>query len=205
MKMDDQRCTIYLLRHGQTDHNRDGRLMGHLGVALAAHGRAQARRAAGFLAGQGIAAVYTSDLARAQATAEIVGGHLGLAVQPHPGLREIDVGLLAGLTRDEIGEGYPEYVRAAERDPLNTRMPEGESFAELTERAWAALAEIAAENAGRRVLAVTHGGVMRAAFAQALAVPWPAARAFGVENCGVIKLNWSSSGPSLLVPGPLPA
>ena len=93
--------TLLLVRHGETDWNAEGRLQGHTDTPLNDYGRRQARTLADELAGEPIDAVYSSDLARARETAEIVGGRLGLTVVVDPGLREKNWGSWEGLTPAE--------------------------------------------------------------------------------------------------------
>jgi broad specificity phosphatase PhoE len=84
--------TLLLVRHGETDWNAEGRLQGHTDTPLNELGRRQALTLADELAGDGIEAVYSSDLARARETAEIVAERLRLAVVLDPDLREKDWG-----------------------------------------------------------------------------------------------------------------
>ncbi len=69
--------TLLLVRHGETDWNAEGRLQGHTDRPLSDYGRRQARRLGEELEGEGLEAIYSSDLARAHETAEIVGERLG--------------------------------------------------------------------------------------------------------------------------------
>src|SRR5436309_5200504 len=102
---------LLLVRHGETDWNRDRRFQGHADPPLNDAGREQARVLADELAGDRIELIYTSDLQRARETAEIVAGQLGLDVIPLRELREIDVGEWEGFTWPEIVERFPEGAR----------------------------------------------------------------------------------------------
>jgi broad specificity phosphatase PhoE len=93
--------TLLLVRHGETDWNAEGRLQGHTDRPLSDLGRRQARQLAGELASEELDAIYSSDLARARETAEIVGERLGLPVVLDPDLREKDWGTWEGLTSVE--------------------------------------------------------------------------------------------------------
>src|SRR5438128_960886 len=93
--------TLLLVRHGETDWNADGRLQGHTDWPLNEYGRTQAKKLAEQLDGDGVAAIYASDLSRARETAEILGGRLGLAVVVDADLREKNWGTWEGLTSDE--------------------------------------------------------------------------------------------------------
>jgi len=156
--------TLLLVRHGETDWNAEGRLQGHTDRPLSDFGRGQARRLAGELESEEIDAVYSSDLARARETAEIVGERLGLPVVLEPDLREKDWGNWEGLT-------------AVERDRVEFA---GESTEAHQERMLRALQRIAERHPdGSRILVITHGGSMRRVQTATLGVAMPV-----VENCG---------------------
>jgi broad specificity phosphatase PhoE len=150
--------TILLVRHGETDWNRERRWQGHADPPLNEAGRRQAEQLAETLLADPPAAVYSSDLLRARETAEAVTARLGLPLVLDPRLREADVGEWSGLTTPEIEERYP--AGAARRLAGGTGWERGETYEQLRERVLEALHEIAAANDGRRVLVVTHGGPM---------------------------------------------
>lgn len=160
--------TILLARHGQSDWNRDRRWQGHADRPLTELGRMQARELAQRLAHTDLDAIYSSDLRRAQETAEVLGRAQGLDVRTIPGLREVDVGSWSGLTRAEAEQRYPEAYRrwlVGEEG-----WDDGETYDELSDRVLAAVWEIAAAHPGERVLVVGHGGSIRAIHAAALGV-----------------------------------
>jgi probable phosphoglycerate mutase len=180
---------IVLARHGETDWNRDGRFQGHADPPLNDAGRAQAAALAEQLAGDGIAAVHTSDLRRAAETAVIVATRLEVPLSVHAGLREIDVGEFQGLTREEIDTRWPHARALFEERGYGWRT--GETLDELTARVVRAVREIAAAHAGERVLAVGHGGTIRATLAHADGLDvvshrraWPGPAA----NCAVFEI-----------------
>ena len=122
---------ILLARHGETDWNRLGRWQGHADPPLNEAGLSQAAELAERLAGDGIAAVYSSDLVRASETARVVADRLGLDVVEDARLREIDVGSWSGLTRAEVEQRFPEgYARWLDGEIGH----DGETREELTER-----------------------------------------------------------------------
>jgi broad specificity phosphatase PhoE len=156
--------TLLLVRHGETDWNAEGRLQGQTDRPLSGYGRRQARQLAEELEGEQLEAIYSSDLARARETAEIVGERLGLPVELDPDLREKDWGTWEGLT-------------AVERDRTEFA---GESTEAHQERMLRALERISELHPGTgRVLVVTHGGSMRRVQTAALGMALPV-----VENCG---------------------
>ena len=148
---------LYLVRHGQTDWNVEGRYQGQTDWPLNGVGRAQALRLGRQLAGIPFTAVYSSDLSRARETAEILAAPSGLAVQLDPRLREIRLGEWEGQLMTEIATRYPEAWVERQSDPLRARAPGGESVAEMAKRvAEAAAAMVQAHPVGP-VLVVSHG------------------------------------------------
>ncbi|MDQ2909431.1 MAG: histidine phosphatase family protein [Actinomycetota bacterium] len=155
--------TILLARHGETDWNRDNRFQGHADPPLNETGRAQAAELSAALADEPLVAVYSSPLRRALETAEIVATPHGLEPVQVTALREVDVGSWQGLTRAEIEERFPEQF--ARWLAYEEGWEDGESYEEMGRRVIAGLLELAAAHEGERILAVTHGGPVRAAYA----------------------------------------
>ena len=181
--------TILLARHGETDWNRENRFQGHADPPLNETGRAQAADLAGALANEPLAAVYSSPLRRAFETAQIVGAPHGLEPVPVDALREVDVGSWQGLTRAEIEERFPEQF--ARWLDYEQGWDDGESYDEMGRRVLAALLELAATHEGERILAVSHGGPVRAAYAVADGIEHSEARRRGpvVANAFVAKFS----------------
>jgi broad specificity phosphatase PhoE len=134
-------------------------------------GRRQAAALAERLANDGVEAVYSSDLARARETAEIVGERLGLAVVVDPDLRERNWGSWEGLT-------------PAERDTVEFA---GEGPEEHRERMLRAVQRIAERHPGQRVVVVTHGGSMRRVQAAVTGVALPVFA--NCETWGCVREN----------------
>jgi len=176
--------TLLLARHGETDWNRERRWQGHAEIELNNTGRAQARALAGELALDGAAAVYTSDLSRARETAEIVAEEIGMPVTLDPRLREVDVGEWSGLTWSEVEARFPEGARR--RLAGETGWEHGEAFEAMGDRVTEALLEIAAAHDGDRVLVVTHGGPITAAW---LACGGTFEDRPAVSNCHVLPIR----------------
>src|SRR5213082_1136682 len=102
---------ILLVRHGETEWNRESRFQGHADPSLNELGREQAAELAAALAGERLAAVYSSPLRRALETAQIIAAPHRLDAVPVDGLREVDVGSWQGLTRDEVEHRFPQQFR----------------------------------------------------------------------------------------------
>jgi broad specificity phosphatase PhoE len=176
--------TILLARHGETDWNRDNRFQGHADPPLNAAGRQQSRALAATLAGEPLAAVYTSPLRRAAETAEIVAAPHGLRVEAVEGLREIDVGSWEGMTRADLEQQDPEQFRRwlVEHEQ---GWEDGETYEEMGRRVVPALLGLVERHEGERILAVTHGGPIRAAIAVSKGITHAEARRRGpmLGNC----------------------
>ena len=178
---------LLLVRHGRTSWNRDGRWQGHAGPGLDDLGRRQAHAVAGHLAARvrsDAVTVVCSDLERAVQTAEPVAAALGVVHAVDERLREIDVGAWTGCTHDEVDVTDP-----WSRDPGVAFGGHGESVDDLSRRVGAWLADV--DTGDRAVtVAVTHGGVVRAAVARVLGVsrPWLVR---SPDNTGVTRMEWS--------------
>jgi probable phosphoglycerate mutase len=144
---------IILARHGETDWNRERRWQGQADQPLNAAGLEQAEALAARLADEPIAAVYSSDLARAHETARVVARRLGLDVVAIPALRERGVGSWEGLQDVEVDRRFPGV-----HSP-----PDGETGDAMKRRVLESLEAIAASHPGRTVLVISHGGPIKAA------------------------------------------
>ena len=163
----DDGTTVVLVRHGQSTWNEMRRWQGQADPPLSDLGREQACRVAERLRSESISALYASDLRRALKTAQIIGQTLGLQPRAEPRLQELDVGAWAGLTGEEIADGFPQQWQAW-RNYQEIRPGGGETFEEMRQRAVDALKEIVAAHPGETVCAVTHGGVIFALRGHAL-------------------------------------
>lgn len=154
--------TFYLIRHGETDWNMEGRWQGHADVPLNDLGRRQSKLVANRLQAENITfqAIYSSDLARAYQTAWDVGAAVKVAVQLYPPLREIDLGAWSGHTYSEIKVHFPVEVALLEQGQDIPRGG-GESLGALRRRVVAAVEAIAAHHPDETIALVTHGGCIR--------------------------------------------
>lgn len=165
------RTTFLLIRHGQTAWNKDVRFRGRTDLPLDETGRAQARRVGERLRREPVAAVYASPLSRAVETARPLAESLGLAVQPHPGLLDMDYGQWQGLTPEEVSARWPELHHLWQQSPDRVAIPGGESLSAVQDRAVAALSSLAEEHAGETVALVGHQVVNKAILLAVLGMP----------------------------------
>lgn len=188
---------LIVVRHGETDWNRDRRLQGHVDIALNATGVEQAVRLAAALAHEPIDAIHSSDLARALATAEPVAAGLGLPVRRDAGLRERGYGVLEGSTYDEIALHRPDDAERMKRRDASHAMPGGESLAAFRERVIVAVTTIARDHAaafgdGSITLVVTHGGVLDMLYREACGLALDAPRPGGsIGNARINRLSFA--------------
>jgi alpha-ribazole phosphatase len=152
---------LFLVRHGDTELNSAERYWGSSDIRLSAAGFRQAERLRNRLAAEKIDAVYSSDLQRASATAELIASAHRLEVISCAELREIDFGEIEGLTFDEVSQLYPEVTSLwVERNPA-LEYPGGESIAGFDKRVSKFLARLEKHNEEETVLIVAHSGVLR--------------------------------------------
>jgi len=161
---------LLLARHGETDWNRQGRWQGDRDIPLNDTGRAQVAALAARLVGEGIAAIHTSDLARAAESAAIIGAQLGLEPLPAANWRELRLGTLTGETNSGIASIHGELVTAiaCSDGPLAEGV---EEFHEIETRLRAGFRRVCEEHTGETVLVVGHGGTLKALVADIIGLP----------------------------------
>jgi broad specificity phosphatase PhoE len=154
---------VLLARHGETADNAEGRILGRRDPPLTVTGRGQAERLAAALDGVGVAAVWTSPLRRALATAQVVARVLGLEATVLADLVESARGRWEGRPVAEVARVTPQLHAAFVAGDPSFAFPGGESLLEQRERTARALAVIAA--GPLPALVVAHAGTIRAALA----------------------------------------
>ena len=161
---------LFLLRHGETVFNAQGRAQGFSDPELTELGRRQAQALANAFASETLTAVYASDLKRAVETARFIAQPHGLTVQTDPGLREINQGIFEGLRITEMRTQYSELVEEWIAAPDRFVIPEGESLAQAQERAWASVQHIVATHPEGQVVAVSHNLTIMSILCRALTI-----------------------------------
>jgi broad specificity phosphatase PhoE len=157
--------TLLLVRHGETDWNRGGRWQGGSDTRLNELGREQASALAETLDGT-VDAIYSSDLARARETAEILAAKLGLDVHLDERLRERSFGSWEGLTTSEIEERFTDEHRLWRRGE-GQGAEDAEPFETFAARIASFLEELLERHPDEEVLVVAHGGSIRVVHAVA--------------------------------------
>lgn len=183
---------LYLIRHGQSAGNAEGRFGGHGPTPLSDLGLRQARMTAEHLAKENIHAIYSSDLLRAVQTAEELARLLNIPVKATPAFRERHVGVLEGLTFDESRENHPTDYYALVNRNVQHIITGGESYRHLLKRATAELWEILRQHQGQRVAVFSHTGaicfmtlyLMGAIRRDTKQTPW-----IVTSNCGINRFE----------------
>jgi 2,3-bisphosphoglycerate-dependent phosphoglycerate mutase len=189
--------TLILVRHGETEWNREGRIQGHSDSALTPEGIAQAHamgaRLHANLGVEPIHAVIASDLTRAALTARAIATPIGHDITFDNSIRERAFGVAEGKTYAEIDRDHPEmFSRERETDPDFTA-PGGESRNEFHTRITTALQRIASANVGRNVLVVTHGGVIAAVYRWLNGLPVSSPHRVEIPNVGYNRVSASGA------------
>ncbi|MEB3257295.1 MAG: histidine phosphatase family protein [Cyanobacteriota bacterium] len=126
---------LLLVRHGETDWNRQGRFQGQIDIPLNSQGKHQARAAGDFLSSVAIQRAYSSTMARPRQTAELIlASHPGVPLTTTPGLVEIGHGRWEGCLEEEIAEAWPELLADWKRAPHTVTMPDGETLQQVWDR-----------------------------------------------------------------------
>lgn len=191
--MTDLQCParVFVARHGEAAY--EDPLLSDAGGWLTPLGRQQARGLAESLGSERIARVWTSDMARAVQTGEIVAAVLGVDVMVRRGLREFGVGDAAGTDGDP--DPFAATFASWLEGDLGARIPGAESGDEVIDRFGSVLGEVADDHRGESVLVISHGGVMCMALPMlALNLEVGHARELPMPNCGTVALEQDAQG-----------
>jgi 2,3-bisphosphoglycerate-dependent phosphoglycerate mutase len=189
---------LILLRHGETDWNRELRFQGHVDVSLNGVGFEQAKRLARRLAGHIAHRIYASDLLRAQQTAQPVAHELGLPTVSDAALREQDFGRVDGMRVDDIKEQHPQAWAGWLRFHEDYSMPEGESTRQFHARVMEAVNNMVSAHLGETVVVVTHGGVLDMIYRTALSLGLSGPRQSEIPNAGLNRVRVHDGGIDIL-------
>lgn len=185
---------LVLIRHGETEMNRELRFQGHVNVGLNAIGLEQARRLAARMTGEQADAVYVSDLLRAQQTAQPIAATLSLQPVTEAGLREQSFGRVDGMRVDDIKAQHPECWEGWLRFEEDYCMPEGESTRQFHARVMEAVQRLVAAHAGQKLVVVTHGGVLDMVYRTARSLGLNGPRQSEIPNAGLNRIRVRDGG-----------
>jgi broad specificity phosphatase PhoE len=188
--------TILLVRHGETDWNRSGQIMGEQPVPLNQNGEAQVKRLASFLKSRSIRALYSSPVARAIQTAEILASVLQVPLTADRGLTEIKVGEWEGRYWKDLTDEFARQQFYA--SPEEARPPGGETLSEVQIRAVAAVERARARAEADRLLIVSHADVVRAILAHYLKFDLKTVRQMRIDHASLTALELNGTQADLL-------
>ncbi|PIE57308.1 MAG: alpha-ribazole phosphatase [Desulfobulbus propionicus] len=151
---------LYLIRHGETESNRAGVLMGSTDVPLNEHGREQAARLRDRINALRVDTVFSSPLQRTMETAAILFG-AGQPIITDSSIQEFHFGEWEGLHYKEIEQQFPQQWQSWLVNWEETRIPGGEAFGAFKHRVITFVTELVAANSGRNLAVVSHGGCLR--------------------------------------------
>lgn len=180
---------ILFIRHGETVFNIEGKIQGNLDSPLTEIGQRQARAVAHRLRHTPPAHIYTSDLGRALATAQLIAQTTHCPLATDERLRERNMGIFQGLTFDEIARRYPDESGRLKTATVDYIPTGGESADQTRQRAWTALNEFADGHPGQEIAVISHGAVIAAVIRHILGMPYEVRRSFKIFNAGINVLT----------------
>ena len=183
---------LYLVRHGQSNGNAEGRFGGHGPTPLSELGQKQAEATAKLLAKEGVNAIFSSDLHRAVQTAEPLSKLTEIPIISTSAFRERNVGVLEGLTFDESKQTFPKDYYALVNRNVHHVITDGESYRHLLRRSTTQLWEILRDHMGGRIAIFSHTGaicfmtlhLMGAIRRDTKQTPW-----IVTSNCGINRFE----------------
>ena len=148
---------IILVRHGETDWNKEQIFRGRIDVPLNSTGLQQAKATGEVLSGQKIDAIYSSPLSRAIQTANgIISFHSHITVKEAKGFMDIDFGKWQGLPHKNVEDEFKDLYDAWQREPHNLKMPGGEGLDDVKLRAMESLNDILSSHVDETVVIASH-------------------------------------------------
>ncbi len=176
---------LILIRHGETEYNREMRFLGHMHLPLNEEGREQARKLMPVIADEMPDRIYCSDLERCVETAQIILP--GRDIEYTGALREMDFGVFEGLTYSEIKEQHADELSLWENNRAGHRITGGESFTDMAERVLEQMRIITGQREGKYVI-ISHSGCIRTILSHYILGTVGDTWRFMVDNCKVSRL-----------------
>ncbi len=176
---------IYIVRHGETMWNAEGRIQGHTDVELTERGKEQARATARRLEGIHFDMAYSSDMSRSRETALIILGERETTLHSVPELREYNKGVFEGLTPEEYRRRYPDLYQASLVNDPDFAPPGGETIRQCQARLSGFTGMLKDRHLEEDVLIVGHGGSLRSGIVALLGLPLEANWKFVMHNCAL--------------------
>ena len=179
------KTTFLIIRHGETQWNAEQRYQGHEDSPLTETGRNQVRALGLRMKAFQFNSLISSDLGRAQKTADILAAYTGHAVEIDSRIRERNYGLLEGLTVAEIKAKHSEILDKLDQNDPDYVIPKGESHRQHYERNASFFNDLLNRRAGTRIALIIHGGVLDSIFRYVAGLPLDRPRCFTTHNAGL--------------------
>lgn len=190
---------LILVRHGETQWNRENRVVGFADIGLNDEGRKQVKKLALALKEERVDAIYASPLSRAWETAQEVARYHDEEVKADDAFKEMDAGELDGLTYEDMRDRYGELIKQWLSEPASVIMPGGESLANVQERAWLAVEKIREKHPDDVVMVVSHNFVILCIICKALGLDLSQFRRLRPHVASISILNIGRRGMSLVL------
>ncbi len=184
---------LCLIRHGETTWNKEGRIQGQLDAPLSSLGLRQVKALAKRLSGKTFDTIYSSDSGRAMQTANILFPNRNLCLDVR--LREMHYGILEGKTRVEFTPEEETAYLAYKKDPYHQQLGDGESWQNLFTRMEAWMKSLPDDG---QVIAVTHGGAIRAALCLMVGYPKSYEWNARIDNASITRFYISAEQKILI-------
>lgn len=185
---------VYLVRHGETEWNREQRSQGYNDIELSDIGRLQAHALANRLKNDNIDMFFSSSLKRAYETASLIAKDKDTDVVKHKEFMEVCMGKWEGLTWSEIKEKYPDVSSIWRQSPHLAKIPNAESLIKVRERSMGKLMEILNENPDKNILVVSHGITIKTMICAIMGIDISNIHKIRQDNTAVNIFKFSKSG-----------
>lgn len=190
--------TFYLVRHGQTVWNTQGKTQGHENSPLTELGKIQASNLSKVLRQFPIDMIYCSDLGRAIETAEIIGKELNLDINPTPFLREMGFGKWEGMTIPKIKNEYPDLLYTWRHNPDKAKMLEGENLHLVKDRQDKFIDILNHKFKNKHILLVSHSVTVRVMLLSFLGAPLSNLYRIKQDNTALNIVEFKEYGPQVI-------
>ncbi len=189
---------IYLVRHGETNWNREGRTQGRSDSELTPRGLMQAQELAKALKTEGIQEIYCSSLKRAALTGEIISKTLKIPIYYTDELMELGFGKWEGLTLKEIKEKYPRQLDSWHQQPHMANIPDGEELRAAQQRIFHYINTLIENSKLDTLLIVSHGTIIKLYLMAFLEMNLSQFYKLKQDNCALNVIEFKERGPVLI-------
>jgi broad specificity phosphatase PhoE len=179
----------YIIRHGDKEEGDFyNPVLRHQDQPISAKGRAEAKNLVSYFTGKSISSIYISEYLRTGQTSKPVADELKLSPIVDSRLNEVDIGVIEGLTGEEIAEKFPAVWEAFKARDRDFQFPEGESGEQVTSRVKSFFKEKQKDD--KDIILVAHDGWIRVVMCYILGIPVYRRWDFYVDTCGVMEIEF---------------